>query len=715
MSQLFQLPKPVAIDSNLNLMSGAKLFFYQTGTTTLQNAYQDADLVTAHANPVVADSAGVFPPIWFDSTLPRYKCVFKTSADVEVYTVDPVNQFLPSQAEIGQTLYPRTAAEVSAGVTPTNYFIPPYNVMRYNAKGDRTTDDLAAFNTAAAVAVYSKRIFIPALRAGYYYKLSGAWALTNLDSVQVYGEGVQSLIVIANNAGANAITVDSTVHATLTNFGIYGTSGSGNGIELINDSHHNVLSNIWCGWVDGDAFKNTLGISTTYINCRADQNNGYRPATLQGGLTDGSIKRGFYVPSTATGRNNNPTFVGCQVNAAGATMSVQIGDNAGTPIESFNWHGGLIQGSAVHQEVYLVTRSSIINGAHIEPPVGVSANWVVTFDACTNTWIKNCGVQGDARLINSCQESGFRDVVGYGMDISADSVLCGWKGGIYRNNNTGPAGGDIRDRAVSSIIENMLNASNGRFVAGRRAREGASTYLETIMEDWVGTSVPCGFSSFGSPTITRESSVIRSGTYSVKVVHDSELNEGFQIHLAPNNALIGRYITIEAWVRNVSTAGLAYISMLEGGTGSATYQPSFTADQWERMLVSFKPDVAATSVAIRFTGLIGTVYWDSIKITVEEFAPRKEMTLDGTATPSISYGGRPVPLLVTSGTPTITNFLNPHVGVPFTIRFAGATVITDGDPIFLNGSGNFTGAAGDTMTLVYGSDGKFRELSRSVV
>jgi hypothetical protein len=155
--------------------------------------------------------------------------------------------------------------------------------------------------------------------------------------------------------------------------------------------------------------------------------------------------------------------------------------------------------------------------------------------------------------------------------------------------------------------------------------------------------------------------------------------------------------------------------MVEGGTGASAYQPSYQADVWERILVTFIANASATDVTLRFTGLTGTVYWDDIRIMVENFTPREEITLDGTATPTISYGGRHVPNLVTSGTPTITNFLEPHVGKPFTIRFAGATIITDADPIFLAGSGNFTGAAGDTMTLVYGSDGKFRQLSESVI
>ena len=63
-----------------------------------------------------------------------------------------------SQGLIGSTLYPRTAAETSAGVTPTNYHIPSHafdgivRVERYGNVGGGTNDDLAAFTSAFSVA-----------------------------------------------------------------------------------------------------------------------------------------------------------------------------------------------------------------------------------------------------------------------------------------------------------------------------------------------------------------------------------------------------------------------------------------------------------------------------------------------------------------------------------------------------------------------------------
>lgn len=72
-------------------LAGAKLYFYQAGTTTAITVYQDNALGTPHANPVVADAAGMFAPIFIDTvTNPTYKVVLHTSADVLVQTIDNV-------------------------------------------------------------------------------------------------------------------------------------------------------------------------------------------------------------------------------------------------------------------------------------------------------------------------------------------------------------------------------------------------------------------------------------------------------------------------------------------------------------------------------------------------------------------------------------------------------------------------------------------------
>lgn len=141
-------------------LAGGKVYTYDAGTTTPRTTWTDAAQTTPNANPVILDSAGRATIFWSGT----YKVVLKTSADVTVSTVDnfdttpavdasQVNSAL-TQAGVGSALYPRTAAEISAGITPTQYHYPELNVKRYGATGDGTTDDITAITNALTVGAY---------------------------------------------------------------------------------------------------------------------------------------------------------------------------------------------------------------------------------------------------------------------------------------------------------------------------------------------------------------------------------------------------------------------------------------------------------------------------------------------------------------------------------------------------------------------------------
>lgn len=88
--QLFTLPKQVPLSSGA-IVPGARLRLYLTGTTTPAVGYSDSALTTPITQPIEADAAGVFPPIYLDQTV-TYKATVSSSADVLLYTVDPVNE-----------------------------------------------------------------------------------------------------------------------------------------------------------------------------------------------------------------------------------------------------------------------------------------------------------------------------------------------------------------------------------------------------------------------------------------------------------------------------------------------------------------------------------------------------------------------------------------------------------------------------------------------
>lgn len=91
MSTIFTPPRYTPVSGAGTTYPAAKLYFYTTGTSTPKNTYSDADLAIGHvnANPVVADSNGLFGPIYFTSG--DYKVVLKDADDNTIWTVDPVS------------------------------------------------------------------------------------------------------------------------------------------------------------------------------------------------------------------------------------------------------------------------------------------------------------------------------------------------------------------------------------------------------------------------------------------------------------------------------------------------------------------------------------------------------------------------------------------------------------------------------------------------
>lgn len=89
MSTLFAPPWFVPVSGAGTTYPGAKLYFYETGSTTPKDTFSDPDLDPSHlhSNPVVADADGQFPPIYLEAG--EYKAVLKTSADATLDTVDP--------------------------------------------------------------------------------------------------------------------------------------------------------------------------------------------------------------------------------------------------------------------------------------------------------------------------------------------------------------------------------------------------------------------------------------------------------------------------------------------------------------------------------------------------------------------------------------------------------------------------------------------------
>lgn len=101
---LFAPPYMTIQDEDGNPVSGGKLFFYATGTSTPASVYSDVGLTTPLTNPVVADSAGRCAAVYLDPTV-IYRCKVTTAAGATIRDVDPIDNPLAAlSASDGSTL-----------------------------------------------------------------------------------------------------------------------------------------------------------------------------------------------------------------------------------------------------------------------------------------------------------------------------------------------------------------------------------------------------------------------------------------------------------------------------------------------------------------------------------------------------------------------------------------------------------------------------------
>jgi len=92
---------PVYFDNAGVPLSGGKLYFYDTGTTTPRNTWSDKALSVLNANPVQLDSAGrANTEIWGSGS---YRVVVADASDNPIYTRDNVDELLTGNGLPTQT------------------------------------------------------------------------------------------------------------------------------------------------------------------------------------------------------------------------------------------------------------------------------------------------------------------------------------------------------------------------------------------------------------------------------------------------------------------------------------------------------------------------------------------------------------------------------------------------------------------------------------
>jgi hypothetical protein len=240
MAELFTNPAR-ATDTDGNPLPLAKLFFYATGGTTPQSIYVDSDLTTPLSNPVIADSAGLFPAIYLDPTK-IYRAVLKDGTEATtVYDFDPVGIGLTGSdgsSFIGfiQSGTGAVARTVQAKLRDV------VNARDFGAVGDGVTDDTAAIQ--AAMAAHD----IVELSAGTF-RINSTLALSRIGQaligagsrrteIKIYST-TQSAITLAN--GVANYTIEG---LKITRSGV-ATSGA-DGVKFLGTTDNSEIQDIWC-------------------------------------------------------------------------------------------------------------------------------------------------------------------------------------------------------------------------------------------------------------------------------------------------------------------------------------------------------------------------------------------------------------------------------------------------------------------------------------
>lgn len=255
--QIFTQPSQQALDTAANVLSGATLTFTLTGTSTPTNAYSDSALTTPVANPLSANSAGVFIPVFLDP-LVTYRIVLKSQAGVVLQTWDPANENVLSQSIIGQYLFPRTSAEIAALITPSSYAFratPVAEAARYgfSTAASASANTTAITNAIAALplvgSIQSGTVLLPPgefsvnqIAIPQYVTLRGAGSratqldysgtgfcitLGNLNGLALkYGCGVTDLAIVLSNKDGHGVTLQETASACVQRLYIEGYTSS---------------------------------------------------------------------------------------------------------------------------------------------------------------------------------------------------------------------------------------------------------------------------------------------------------------------------------------------------------------------------------------------------------------------------------------------------------------------------------------------------------
>jgi hypothetical protein len=181
---------------------------------------------------------------------------------------------LPRRAEAQSCTAPcfaRTANEITAGVVPTDYSYPPYDVRRYGALGNGVADDTAAIqnaiNAATAVVVTGGvpaataygAIYIPANRPSQCYKTTQS--LVVLGQLKIVGDGSASTTILSTQTSGYILDFNipgtTTYHFIIQGITLRSLVGTSDALHLKNTPYTELTDVVFYGTYRGVTLEGT--------------------------------------------------------------------------------------------------------------------------------------------------------------------------------------------------------------------------------------------------------------------------------------------------------------------------------------------------------------------------------------------------------------------------------------------------------------------------
>lgn len=195
------------VDDAGNVIASASVTVTDVVSGALAQLYSDPAGSVGIGNPITADSEG-FVQFYVKSGF--YNITATSGSRSRTWTREAIG-----------APHPRTAAEISAGVTPVDYRYPEGNVLRYGTNTTPgTTDMKTAIQNAINVAEVAKgRVFIP---EGRYYL--SAQVTVDADDVVVEGAGWGT--VLETDANDRVIQVTNCANVIIRNLCVKGDANA---------------------------------------------------------------------------------------------------------------------------------------------------------------------------------------------------------------------------------------------------------------------------------------------------------------------------------------------------------------------------------------------------------------------------------------------------------------------------------------------------------